>query len=379
MSSISKDKSIQLSQLKNAPSDLNNPRLTTQDTYQKPDASDTLHPQDLDEYIPFDSFDEVSEATIRIDAGTNTPIQQPESKHVIIRVIAGNELLKFIEIAPGDQIMIGRDERCELQLHNRAVSKKHAVINFTKKRALNIVDVGSTNGTFVNKRRITSKTSINSGDQLEIGDISLQVSVVTASELEHMWQMMSRLEFADRDSLTNLYRRDFFEEQLPRLISEYEEMNIPVSCAFIDLDKFKPINDTFGHKVGDEVLKAVSKIIRHHLRKNDPCIRYGGDEMLLVLPKVTEQAAIVVVERIRNAIHVAKWSTIANGLSVSASFGIAEKHPLENIKTWIDRADQATYASKHGGRNLVRTYTSLTYQERMQVPKPTALVDKPEE
>ena len=103
-------------------------------------------------------------------------------------------------------------------------------------------------------------------DYIDIGDILLQVKVVTKTELDHMQDVMNKLQNAQKDPLTDLFRRDFLESQLPKVIDQRQQLGEPISCVFVDLDKFKPINDTFGHQVGDQVLKTISNIIQSIIR-----------------------------------------------------------------------------------------------------------------
>lgn len=311
--------------------------------------------------------EELTEKTLRMSISEiRTPVENIE-RFTTIRVISGAEMLKYQVLNIGDQIMVGREDVCELQLNNGTVSKKHAIINYNKKQQLSIIDVGSTNGTFVNKSLIDMPTPLADGDNIDIGDITLQVAIVTAAELEHMQEMVNRLQDAVRDTLTNLFRRGYIESELPKVVEQRRQLGEPISCAFIDLDKFKPINDTYGHQVGDLVLQHVAKIMQGIVRQNDPCIRYGGDEMLVILPKSSENRAEKVINRIKQEMMVTTWESLAPnavGLRVTASFGIAELRKDETIQQWLHRADMAAYAAKDGGRNAVRTYSSLTHEEK---------------
>ena len=311
--------------------------------------------------------EELTEKTLRIHASESIRTSANIERFITIRVISGAEMLKYQVLNVGDQIMVGREEVCELRLNNGTVSKKHAIINYNKQKQLSIIDVGSTNGTFVNKSLIDMPTTLTDGDNIDIGDITLQVAIVTTAELEHMQEMVNKLENAVRDNLTNLYRRGFIETELPKLVEQRRQVGEPISCAFIDLDRFKPINDTYGHQVGDKVLKIVAQIMLGIVRKNDPCIRYGGDEMLVILPKSSENRAAKVINRIKQQIMATSWDNIAEnciGLQVTASFGVAELRKGESIQHWLHRADMAAYAAKDGGRNAVRTYSSLNQEEK---------------
>ena len=161
--------------------------------------------------------EELTEKTLRIHASESIRTSANIERFITIRVISGAEMLKYQVLNVGDQIMVGREEVCELRLNNGTVSKKHAIINYNKQKQLSIIDVGSTNGTFVNKSLIDMPTTLTDGDNIDIGDITLQVAIVTTAELEHMQEMVNKLENAVRDNLTNLYRRGFIETELPKI------------------------------------------------------------------------------------------------------------------------------------------------------------------
>ena len=121
----------------------------------------------------------------------------------------------------------------------------------------------------------------------------------------------------------------------------------------IDLDKFKPINDNNGHQIGDEVLKNIARIVMMKVRGGDPCIRYGGDEILVIFPGITEVVAYKVVCRIQRAIVQHDWRRIAAGLKMTASFGIAAFESGDTLESWLKKADDSVYASKKAGGNTV--------------------------
>lgn len=297
---------------------------------------------------------EPSDVTMRI----TVPTESDTSECVTIRVIAGRDMLNFVTLRHGEQILIGRDEMCELRLQDRAVSKRHAIINSDKDGTLTIIDLGSTNGCFVNGQQI-DRSPLQIGDHIDIGDVALRVLKSSQSEIKHLERILNRLEAANRDPLTGLLTRAFLDEELPKLLTRCDDLNAEISCAFIDLDRFKPINDTFGHQVGDEVLKNVARIMMMHVRSGDHCIRYGGDELLIILPGAPEQRTVRIITRIQRAITSHDWSRIATGLSISGSFGVAGHYRYEPQHSWLNRVDQAVYAAKAAGRNTVIAYSQL--------------------
>ncbi|WP_283176490.1 GGDEF domain-containing protein [Gemmobacter sp. 24YEA27] len=124
----------------------------------------------------------------------------------------------------------------------------------------------------------------------------------------------------------------------------------PASLLMIDLDRFKLVNDTFGHPVGDIVLKTVSTTIQSSLRKSDALGRLGGEEFAVLLPGADATGALAFADRLRNEIATRKLDEIA-GANVTLSIGIADHRAGESRDAWLARADHALYAAKTSGRN----------------------------
>ena len=334
----------------------------------KQDPQTSKNTEDHSEEI--DSFsDNTDHSDITTRIPTNKSLhgtEQSSIKKIVLRVVAGRDMLLFAIVDKNNPVLIGRDENSVLRLRDRAVSSRHAMVSFVtnkeEKSTLQIVDLGSTNGTMVNGESIQI-SPIFVGDYIEIGDVALRVSLLSEQEIEHLQRVLDRLEQANTDPLTGLFTRAFIQEDLPTIIENSKERNLPISCAFVDLDNFKPINDNFGHQIGDEVLKNISKLIMMRVRNGDACIRYGGDEILVILFGVEERKAFDVISRIRHAITVHDWGRIAGGLSVSASFGVASLQQDESIENWFKRADQSVYAAKASGKNRVIAFGQM---ERIQ-------------
>lgn len=298
-----------------------------------------------------------SDKTVRIKVGKKEHLPKDTNGCMTLRVVAGRDMLSFAILKPGSQILIGRDESADLRLQDRAVSSRHAVVNYFENGNISIIDIGSTNGTLVNGSRIQN-CPLSDGDYLEIGDASLRLSWQSMSEVMHQQRVLERLNAANTDPLTGLLTRSYLQEEAEKLLQVCISRNIPLSCAFIDLDKFKPINDTFGHQVGDEVLKNVGRIILMKVRSGDPCVRYGGDEILLIFPGIDGKVAQQVVNRIRTSILRHEWGRIAVGLQLSASFGVSSYEIGDSFKHVLSKADKAVYKAKNSGRNKVVMYNS---------------------
>ncbi len=162
-------------------------------------------------------------------------------------------------------------------------------------------------------------------------------------------------EMAIHDDLTGFYNRRHLMELVTTENNRSNRSGSVFSLAMLDLDKFKNINDTFGHQAGDEVLITFSHIISNVLRKTDFCGRYGGEEFLVVLTQTDLQDAKVFAERIRTCVEEFLFLDLGRGRKsgVTVSIGLAEHKKNEDIDKTISRADEAMYKAKKNGRNRV--------------------------
>lgn len=163
----------------------------------------------------------------------------------------------------------------------------------------------------------------------------------------------ARLERLSRtDPLTGTLNRRGFDREFPEVRSGGDGAST-LSVAMADVDHFKRINDGYGHAVGDEVLKAVGRILADAVRSDDAVVRYGGEEFLLVLPAVDREGALKVAERARSTIEHAVLHPAYEELRVTISIGVAQRRPGEARAELVERADAAMYRAKQQGRNRV--------------------------
>lgn len=163
-------------------------------------------------------------------------------------------------------------------------------------------------------------------------------------------------EHAHHDELTNLKNRRALQEKLSGLDRSAPESYLPMQVMLFDVDKFKQINDSFGHAAGDIVLERVAREIEKHTRETDFAVRYGGDEFLVVMPNCTQENAYRRAEAIRESIL--SFPPVVNGsaIPVTLSIGIADQATADaatDFSEMLKAADKAMYQSKHGGRNRV--------------------------
>ena len=158
-------------------------------------------------------------------------------------------------------------------------------------------------------------------------------------------------EMAHVDSLTGAYNRRYFYEISKKLLSFTKREKKPLSIAMIDIDKFKDVNDTYGHDVGDEVLKVLVNEIKNNIRESDVFVRYGGEEFILLLPNTDLEHALVITQKLRTIIESCQK---VDGLKFTISIGVAAFiDSKDNIESLVKKADEALYEAKNSGRNRV--------------------------
>jgi diguanylate cyclase (GGDEF)-like protein len=160
-------------------------------------------------------------------------------------------------------------------------------------------------------------------------------------------------ELATRDALTGLLNRRAMVELLAREHPRIERGQGPLAVALLDIDWFKRINDTFGHGIGDEVLRRFAATVKAQLRAADALARWGGEEFLLLMPGTHVDDARTVLDRLRAAAARGGFEQIAPQLSVTFSAGLVAMQEGESQDAAIDRADRALYRAKQAGRNRV--------------------------
>lgn len=166
-------------------------------------------------------------------------------------------------------------------------------------------------------------------------------------------------EEAQLDGLTRLYNRRAFDSKIVEKIDKGKIRGTTFTLALIDIDSFKRINDTFGHTVGDEVLKNISTFLKSYFSKGDFVARYGGEEFAVILNEGNRTLVQKVIEGTLASISKQKFNTGGEKISVTASIGVASCKWHDTAESLIKRADKALYSAKKGGRNMVVTEDTL--------------------
>ncbi len=184
------------------------------------------------------------------------------------------------------------------------------------------------------------------------------------TEMSHMMEEMETLrkqleqarEESLTDALTGLANRKAFDEKLAQVMEAYSENASPFCIVIADIDHFKKFNDTYGHLVGDKVLKYVGKTIKSCVKGKDMAARFGGEEFVLVLPETDLNGARIVAEQVRMAVSNKSLTDKSNNEEygkITISLGVGEFKQNEEPSELLKRADEALYQAKENGRNRV--------------------------
>lgn len=180
-----------------------------------------------------------------------------------------------------------------------------------------------------------------------------ETEIVTSALMN---DLNSKSSSALTDALTQLPNRQAYEERLHSDYIRWQQFEHELSIIVCDIDKFKIINDTYGHQAGDKVIKKVGEVLRDHFRKIDFVGRYGGEEYVILLEKTPQDKAAELAERARAAIQECQFHFRDQPVQITMSFGVYSFQSGDAIETGFDLADKALYSAKEQGRNQVQNY-----------------------
>jgi len=266
------------------------------------------------------------------------------------------------------QITLGSGNECDIIVADPAVSRKHLQISSrkivkkgeTSKLKVVLKDLGSKNGTLINYSSI-KKTVLQPGDKIILGRIILKFEHRDLAE-QKFFDEIYRL--ATVDNLTSLYNKATITRILKEEIAGSVRDGHWVSVIMIDIDKFKSLNDIYGHLKGDRILQTVSDTINSTVRRRDKVGRFGGDEFMIVLPGTGEKGAFRLAERVRDRLESTVGTLLGISDTVSASLGVASKQATStNPEQLLEHADTALLRSKSLGRNRVELWKQSDFSE----------------
>jgi diguanylate cyclase (GGDEF)-like protein len=306
-------------------------------------------------------------------------------------LLEGGKVAKQVPVSKG-RCIIGRGEDTDLTLSSSDVSRHHAAVIFQKGHYF-VEDLNSTNGTYINGHRITQH-ALKAGDEISVGDHSIlfddgtsglfnieetevkqrgKETEIISDKFHSLGKKLGskslRKEFEDieefvrksrkrlatlanADKVTGIFNRQYFDKIAAEEFDKAQAAKRHFSVLFIDLDHFKEINDNYGHRIGDDVLRAVAWLIQKACRNTDIVARYGGEEIVVILPNTVVADAVKIGEEVRQI--VATQTEERLGIAVTVSVGVAS-YPEDGVSldSILEKADRALYHAKQTGRNRV--------------------------
>lgn len=182
----------------------------------------------------------------------------------------------------------------------------------------------------------------------EILEKSMILHSDTNIKLEENYEIIKKLSVTDK--LTGIYNRHKFFENLENELARANRRGTDIGFIMFDIDHFKSVNDTYGHDVGDHVLREISKIVSDKVRPYDTFARWGGEEFIIILPEIEIKA---IIEKAENLRVLVENHNFIDGRQITSSFGVTIMEPGESYEVALKRVDEALYCSKHEGRNRV--------------------------
>jgi len=244
-------------------------------------------------------------------------------------------------------LVVGREPTSDLMISERAVSRQHAKFEKTES-GFSVSDLGSTNGTWVNGERVES-SSLRSGDRIRIGGRIFKFIATDQLEAQYHEAVYSMM---TKDSLTQAWNKRYLLDMLSRELKRRERTGHPLSLLILDLDYFKKVNDTYGHLVGDELLRQSALRLKDAIREEDIFARFGGEEFCIVLSETVMEAAKLCAQRCLKAIASQPFATAAGDIDCTVSIGVVEAPKgAVTSEELIKLADDNLYQAKELGRN----------------------------
>lgn len=248
-------------------------------------------------------------------------------------------------------LLIGRGDDCDIRLCDHSVSRKHARIEPAPDGYF-VTDQRSTNGTFVNDKQLDGPRLLRDGDYLRVGNCLYRYLAGGNIEAEYHEEIY-RLTILD--GLTQIHNARYLTEFLDREVVRSQRHNRPLSVLALDIDKFKSLNDSLGHLCGDFVLRELADVIRGNVRQEDLFARCGGEEFVLVLVETTGAGAVLLAERVRDAVAKHQFRFESTPVNLTISIGVASTVGDATVSPTALRkaADEKLYEAKRTGRNRV--------------------------
>jgi diguanylate cyclase (GGDEF)-like protein len=248
-------------------------------------------------------------------------------------------------------VLVGRGEDCDVRILDNSVSRRHAKVE-PAPEGYYVHDLQSTNGTFVNDKQAEGPCLLRDGDYVRVGNCIYRFLAGGNIEAEYHEEIY-RLTVLD--GLTQIHNQRYLSEFLDREVARSVRHARPLSVLMVDIDRFKSVNDSYGHLCGDFVLRELTECIQGSIRREDLFARYGGEEFVLVLVETGEAEAIHVAERLRESVanHQFRFESTPLRLTISIGASTTNGDPALTPAALIKLADERLYQAKRTGRNRV--------------------------
>ncbi len=279
-----------------------------------------------------------------------TPGELPARDRATLTFIDGPTAGSIVGIAPGGTVSIGRGATAQVRLPDVGLSREHARVRWERNGY--VIDALSAGSTWVDGREVVGTAPLASGARIQLGT-SVRLRFDLHDEREQR-VIVELHEAAMRDPLTGAYTQRYLRERLHAELSYAARHRTPVALLMLDLDHFKDVNDRYGHPAGDEVLRAVVNELKRLLRPEDVLVRYGGEELCVLLRGLPGPRAMLLADRLRRAVRSLRIPSEEHLIRVTVSIGVAAMDPeLDSVgvASLVRRADRALYLAKQEGRD----------------------------
>ena len=275
-----------------------------------------------------------------------------QDKRLPVGIVTSKDILKFIDDDHCSSITAGEVMSSPLETMSSTATISDA-LDFFKSHHYKRIVVVDENGIIIG---IVTQQDLISRTYLKWSQL-VNTHYDKFEELNQILQQKNKhlTTLATKDSLTSINNRHMFAELYEKELATSKRYGIDVSLLMLDLDDFKKVNDTYGHNIGDYVLKTFSSIVTKLIREADVFARWGGEEFVLLLHHTNCEQAYVAAEKIRLAVEAHTFNQAGR---ITCSIGVTRVNPDDVLRVAIERADQALYAAKHQGRNQTITCTS---------------------
>lgn len=289
-------------------------------------------------------------AATQVIAVANTDLDFRKDRYILLEIY-GRDIGKRRDISK-DGIIIGRSEDCDIPIDDQGISRRHCKIIKQGKEFM-ALDLNSTNGTYLNDKKLDATTILHNGDRIKLGNTIFKFICSDDMEAEYYDQLY---QYSIKDGLTGLYNKKTLTENLEKEFKRCKRYQRCLSVMMLDIDFFKKINDTYGHIVGDKVIVTIAEILKNYFRTSDFIARFGGEEFSVVLPETPLSSAHLTAERIRMAVSNIRINDSDREVTVTISIGVAAySEEMSTFTQLLEKADEFLYRAKKNGRNRVES------------------------